>query len=363
MNIGIITHNYSKNEYDHRNAGVFVSDFSKDLGKRVKNVFIYNLDSKKKLGGLKWWNPIDEIYAFAYFVKSVKDINKFAKKNDIDFFLSMWALPGGLIAYYNKKRYGTPYGVWCLGSDIYIYAKIIFIRFLIIKILKNADICFGNSFDICKEAEKLSGRKCVYLPTLTKMDSYKKRANKLRIKDFNFLFVGRLEHVKGPDILIEAAKMLKEKITDDFHIYYIGDGSLMGSLRNKINRHNLDSKISLLGNIGDRKILFEYLNAADALVIPSRSESLPLVFTEAMRSGVPVIASDVGDLPYFIKNNKVGLTFHSGNVQELAKLLKYAVSNKKTFKKSYNSRIKTLANNYKSSSIISSFLDYISDYV
>lgn len=363
MNIGIITHNYSKNEHNHKNAGVFVSDFSKDLKKKAKNVFIYNLDSRKKLGGLKWWNPIDELYILIYFVKGIKNIDKFAKKNDISFFLSMWALPGGLIAYYNKKKHGTPYGVWCLGSDIYIYAKIIFIRFLIAKILKNADICFGNSFDICREAEKLSGKKCVYLPTLTNMEFYKKKTKKLKIKEFNFLFVGRLEHVKGPDILLDAAKTLKEETTDDFHIYYIGDGSLMEGLKDKIRKYKLSNNISFLGNIGDRKILFEYLNTADALIIPSRSESLPLVFTEAMRSELPVIASDVGDLPYFIKNNNVGLTFHNGNTQELAKLLKHSASNKSTFKKSYRLRIKKLANHYSSSSIISSFLNQISNYV
>lgn len=274
----------------------------------------------------------------------------------------MWALPGGLIAYYNKKKYGTSYGVWCLGSDIYIYAKIIFLRFLIVKILKNADICFGNSFDICREAEKLSGKKCVYLPTLTRMESYKKKTKKLRMEEFNFLFVGRLEHVKGPDILIDAAKALKEETTKDFHIYYIGDGSLMKSLKDKISKYKLGDKITLLGNIGDRKILFEYLNTADVLVIPSRSESLPLVFAEAMRSGLPVIGSDVGDLPYFIKNNNVGLTFHNGNIQELAKLLKYATTKKSSFRKSYISGIRKLAKKYSSDSIVDSFLSYISIY-
>lgn len=360
MNIGIITHNYSKNEYDRKDAGVFVTDFSEDLAKKVK-VHVYNLATKKKLGKLKWWNPIDEIYALIYLIRGAKDTGKLVKTNEITFLLSMWAFPAGLLAYYSKKRFGTPYGVWCLGSDIYIYAKIIFLRFLIAKILKNADICFGNSFDICREAEKLSSRKCIFLPAVSRIDVHKIGKRKLDIRTCNLLFVGRLEHIKGPDILAEAARILNETVKD-FHIYFIGDGSLTHGLKDNIKKYKLDKNVFFLGNIGDRKILSQYLEEADALVIPSRSESMPLVFTEAIRCGLPVIASNVGDLPHFIKKNNVGLIFKSGNTKELAKLLKYAIIEKGTFKKRYRAGIKKLAREYNSNSIINKFLGYISNY-
>ena len=63
------------------------------------------------------------------------------------------------------------------------------------------------------------------------------------------------------------------------------------------------------------------MQKTDWLVIPSRSDSIPLAFSEAMKLGVPVISSALPDLKYLINKYKVGLLFKPECYQELAGLI------------------------------------------
>jgi glycosyltransferase involved in cell wall biosynthesis len=355
MNIGIITHNFAKSENDRKDAGVFAYDFAKDLSKK-ENVSIFDLSARKKLGKLHFWNPLDVFYIFIYFAKGINSTEKFIKNNNIDYVLSMWALPSGVLAFYCKKRFGTKYAIWCLGSDIYIYARYPIFRFIIKILLRNADCIFGNSLDICEKVEKLSGKKCIFLPAVTNLD--KTKNPKKLITSNNILFVGRLETIKGPDILLEASKILHEKRLN-FHIYFIGDGSMLPVLKDKTKKYNLGNNITFLGNVSKKDILSSYFSAADLLVIPSRSESMPLVFTEGIRNGLPVIAASVGDLPHFIEKYKAGKTFKSGDALQLYKILENAIKNMHNFKKTYKAGVLRLSNIYDSTNIVMGFTEAI----
>jgi glycosyltransferase involved in cell wall biosynthesis len=100
---------------------------------------------------------------------------------------------------------------------------------------------------------------------------------------------GRLEWVKGHDILIRAVAMLDPKSI----LFILGDGSRRAELQALALTLGVAGRIQFLGHRDDAAAL---LPALDVFCQPSRSEGLPLAILEAQACGVPVIASNVGDM-------------------------------------------------------------------
>ena len=109
-----------------------------------------------------------------------------------------------------------------------------------------------------------------------------------------FLFVGRLERVKGIDVLLQAMVLLRDE-KGDVHLTMIGSGSMEEWARGFVDGKGLEINVSLTGNVSD-STLGLYYQSCDCVVIPSRSESIPLVFSEALRFDKKLIVTDVGDM-------------------------------------------------------------------
>ena len=110
----------------------------------------------------------------------------------------------------------------------------------------------------------------------------------------NFLFAGRLELVKGADLLVEAMVSLVARGVDA-RLTMCGGGSLEASLRARIEAARLGDRVTLiLSQPG--AVIAGYMAACDCLVVPSRMESIPIVFSEALQAGIPLLVTDVGDM-------------------------------------------------------------------
>ncbi|TNF63932.1 MAG: glycosyltransferase [Rhodobacteraceae bacterium] len=101
-----------------------------------------------------------------------------------------------------------------------------------------------------------------------------------------FLFVGRLEPVKGPDLLLAAFTALPG--TQDARLVVVGDGTMRDQV---IAAAALDPRILFRGRL-EGEALWEQFAAADILVVPSRSEAWGLVVNEALAAGLGVIVHD-----------------------------------------------------------------------
>jgi glycosyltransferase involved in cell wall biosynthesis len=101
--------------------------------------------------------------------------------------------------------------------------------------------------------------------------------------------VGRLEFVKGHDVLIDAMQW----IDDDISLVIVGDGSERPLLEERARNLGISSRVRFLGH-QDRVV--DLYAAFDVLCQPSRNEGLPLTVLEAQACGVPVIATAVGDM-------------------------------------------------------------------
>ena len=89
----------------------------------------------------------------------------------------------------------------------------------------------------------------------------------------------------------------------------------MGALSARAHHHGLGDRVHLLGLRSDVSAV---LAAADVFVLPSLSEGLPLALLEAMLAGLPIVASDVGEVGVALAQGEAGLLVEPGNPAALA---------------------------------------------
>jgi len=95
------------------------------------------------------------------------------------------------------------------------------------RIIREATGVFADGFELSKEMESLFQRKCFYLATTRSLttNGLNKSYKSNRTYSFSFLFVGRLEKVKGIDILLQSLVLLNEA-KRDVHLTLVGTGSM-----------------------------------------------------------------------------------------------------------------------------------------
>ena len=132
----------------------------------------------------------------------------------------------------------------------------------------------------------------------------------------SILFMGRLEKVKGVDILIRSIPFVADAIPD-IHTYIAGSGEEENKLKRLVKKLDIPENVTFLGFIsGDVK--WSYYKSTDLFVLPSLNDNAPVALPEAMACGKPVVASNVGGVPYMVEDGVTGLLFKCGDVEELA---------------------------------------------
>jgi len=224
-----------------------------------------------------------------------------------DHILALWALPSGALAQSLARRVGIDYSVWCLGSDIYTWAKRPFFDRKIARILRGASHVFGDGEDICRRVQAWLGIEATFLPSCRPMNTSSgvlERQEVGPVENPRFLCLGRVHAAKGVMELLAAFDDVR-RVLPWATLDYVGDGPLLESLRARITALGLDGNVTAHGALPGREVA-RFLHRADRVVIPSRSDSIPLVFTEAVQAVRPVIGTEVGDLGEFIRRYRVG---------------------------------------------------------
>ena len=191
----------------------------------------------------------------------------------------------------------------------------------------------NNGLKLRDFSRKLAVKYCDYVITLTEKDKniwvknlkninahiinipnpcpffiqkYKQEKNKKIV-----LAVGRLTHVKGFDMLLEAWVEVV-KIVPEWKLKIVGDGEDRLRLSDFINCNNLIDHVDLVGNTNN---IDKYYESADIFCLSSRFEGFPMVLLEAQAFGLPVVAFNCDTGPAeIIENNVNGLLVESGNI-------------------------------------------------
>lgn len=130
----------------------------------------------------------------------------------------------------------------------------------------------------------------------------------LSIEEENvILYVGRIEPLKGIDILLRAVPLLE--CTSDLRVLVVGGNpsgdTEMERLKTISEELGIRDSVTFTGPVPQDR-LPSYYSAADVNVLPSHAESFGLAALEAMACGTPVVVSRVGGLKTFVDNAKTG---------------------------------------------------------
>lgn len=355
-------------------AGSFVYDFAKELSRRVEvNVVApghenckmelegisvnYFAASSLPLSLLKPKNPLKWpgiIRTLQSGQRAVLDTVRETKPHHI---FALWALPSGYWAKTAGAQTGTPYSVWALGSDIWSLGKIPLVRKTLRSVLRSSTHCFADGYKLAEDVTAISGRSCNFLPSCRKLPVYSTKEHATS-PPYKLAFLGRWHRNKGIDLLLESLNLLN---TEDWNrireIRIHGGGPL---------NHLVNTQVNTLKNNGYPVTAGGYLNVSDAanlyqwadfLLIPSRVESIPVVFSDAMQSNCPVISMPVGDLPTLMSRLNVGVLSRSIGTQDYCNSISEALL---TPPASYSKGLSEAASGFKISESIRYFLSTIS---
>jgi D-inositol-3-phosphate glycosyltransferase len=139
------------------------------------------------------------------------------------------------------------------------------------------------------------------------------------------LFVGRIQPLKGVDVLLEAFGRI-EKIYPEATLLIVGGPSGPRGQRELLMLRQRAVGLGVLGRVKfygplPHGLLADFYRAADVVVVPSRAESFGLVAAEAQACGTPVVAAKVGGLVYVVDDGVTGVLVDGWNPADYAEIL------------------------------------------
>ena len=166
-------------------------------------------------------------------------------------------------------------------------------------------------------------------------------------KEYDLIFIGRLEANKGIELFLETVKKL------DCKAIIVGQGSLYNKTKSEVEGQKLN--IVMYGFAKDSKEIAELLNKSKILVMPSYNEGGPRVLVEAMACGVPVLATPVGIVPDLLKNGSGGEII-AWNAEDVANKAKGLLNNFERYNKLSAMAIE-IAKSFEKKSAIKNYAD------
>lgn len=216
--------------------------------------------------------------------------------------LALWALPCGEWA----RRSGVPYATWALGSDIWTLRRLPLVRQALRHVLRSATHRFADGLQLADDVERLGGRPCAFLASSRRLPR-RERAARAADDPLKLAFLGRWHVNKGIDLLLDALGQLDEATwTRIESVRIAGGGPLETAVRQNCAALRAAGRPVHDEGYLDRDAAADLLAWADRLLLPSRIESIPVVYSDALQAGCPLVAMPVGDLPRLLQEDRSG---------------------------------------------------------
>jgi glycosyltransferase involved in cell wall biosynthesis len=233
---------------------------------------------------------------------SYSRIRKVIADVDIIHLMKHWTLLN-ILVYFFARRLKKPY-VFCAAGTLPVYgrSKILKILYNLLigrRIVGNASACVAITPDEVEHFKSygVEERKIIIIPNGITPESLMSKNDIAFRGKFGIgqgqiiLFAGRLNPIKGPDLLLRAFCHLKETFPDHQLVFMGPDEGMAPMLKEIIDAAGVKDRVHFLGYLGGVDKSHAY-NAAELLVIPSRREAMSIVVLEAGIVGKPVLLTD-----------------------------------------------------------------------
>lgn len=323
-NVALITTSYPDSTPGSEAAGGFVADFANELAKLVRvTVIAASREASVSRSGdltvirfevprtplslLKLRNPLDWLAIIKSLRAGQRAVREAIETSRPDHILALWALPSGWWASREAGARGIPYSTWALGSDIWSLGRVPPVRRVLRGVLGDATARYADGLALCREVEQICDLPCSFLPSSRCLPSLREHAVAAR-PPFKLAFLGRWHPNKGTDLLMQALRTLDDddwsKIAD---LQIFGGGPQENELRAAVDRLVADRRPVTVGGYLDKNDAARLIASADYLLLPSRIESIPVIYSDAVQLGTPMISTPVGDLPRLHQKYETGI--------------------------------------------------------
>ena len=229
-------------------------------------------------------------------------INRLVRESDVVHLMGHWSVLNYLV-YLAARRANKPFVVCPAGAlPIFGRSKILkrlYNFFIGYAIIRNAAgwIAITPNELLHFEYYGVNPKKVVVIPNGVNEDEFSKK----EVDNFFemhclpkvpiILFMGRLNPIKGPDLLLQAFIKLRDQLAS-FHLVFAGpDGGLQTQLTNMAKQAGVFERVHFLGYLSGSEKSAAY-HVAHLLVVPSRQEAMSIVAIEAGICGTPVLLTD-----------------------------------------------------------------------
>jgi glycosyltransferase involved in cell wall biosynthesis len=272
-----------------------------------------------KLGGL----DLRKLALYlAYFVEAVM-LGRWMEREKLTHLHVHFATPAASVGLLTKTMFPIGYSFTVHGPDEFYDAP----GYRLTEKLQGADFVIGISHYARSQIMKLSPvehwNKYEVCRLGVDPDRFTPADPRQVGEMFELLCVGRLTPAKGQHILLGALRRLldagrKTRLT------LVGNGPDRGSLESQVQRLGLSDAVVFTGAVNQDRILAYYAQA-DAFVLPSFAEGLPVVLMEAMAMAVPCVTTQITGVPELIENGVNGSLVAASDIEGLAQAIGFLI--------------------------------------
>ncbi len=157
------------------------------------------------------------------------------------------------------------------------------------------------------------------IPNIVNFDRFKQRAKSAenRSREFRLIVTRNLEPIYGLTTAIKAAASAIKEIPN-LNLLIAGSGPQKDELLKLVEELGLQDSVSFVGRLGPGEIELFYRDA-DIMLNPTTVDNMPNSVLEALASGLPIITTDVGGIPYIVEDEKTALMVPVGDDNAMAR--------------------------------------------
>lgn len=208
-----------------------------------------------------------------------------------DVLQCMMLYPNGFVGYVVSLLRGLPYFAWIRGGDYYFMKDTRGKRWIIDRVLRDTTVLVQGSDIATDVSDEFEPRDLRVLGNGVNLPEQRAEGSEV-------VFVARLEHWKGLDVLLEALSETEHSLT------VVGDGPERESLESQAA--SLGVEVEFVGLV-DPEDVISYLLDGRVFVQPSREgEGLPNTVLEAMSVGLPPVVTNSGGLADLVTDGETG---------------------------------------------------------